>query len=241
MKFESKGYKYRGIELGQKVFYEGNESVIIGFCEDESIKRYIAIYNENCTNPKIQYSNYITTALYSYEDCKNWKWVSEDDIEIKNNIENVLEIKVTELNKQYSAVEITYQNMDVLERGNFSDNKIKVVSSVAPIYSKFSDTFYIKGNDKEKDNKPFIIENKYIKEIKARVRLINEKYGIPKRWRAERNCAYYFISDSMNIICSEEIYNSICDVRYTKGNYFKTEEDAMEKLEKIKNILVGDK
>lgn len=239
MKFEIEGYEYRGFHLGQKIMVKGKESIIIGFCESEITKKPFAVYNENSNiSPKIKFSNYVTTGLYEYEDCVNWEWIAIDEIDARN-VENVLEIKVIELNNQYSSIEITYQNMDILERGEFSDNKIKVVSSVAPIYSKFSNTFYIKGNDKDKDNKPFIIENKYIEDIKTRVRLINEKYGIPKKWRAERNCAYYFITDSMDIICGEETYNWISEGRYVKGNYFKTEAEANEKLEKIKKILLG--
>lgn len=239
MKFESKGYKYRGFELGQKVMHGGKECIIIGF--DEKCSRdFIALYTDSPSGMnRISESKYATSILERYENETDWKWVVPSRIQpVQPLKDDVLSIKTTQINNKYSAVEITHQNEDVLKRYEFSDKEIGVECSVYPDYSH--GTLYIKGSIDSKDNVPFIVENKYLKDIEEKVRLINEKYGIPKRWRAERNCAYYFISDNMNIICSEEIYNSICDVRYTKGNYFKTEEDAMEKLEKIKNILVGE-
>ena len=60
------------------------------------------------------------------------------------------------------------------------------------------------------------------------VNKINEKYGIPKRWRAEQNNCYYTIFGE-NI---EE--KSLADDKfYNLGNYFKTKEEA----EKVKEEL----
>ena len=65
------------------------------------------------------------------------------------------------------------------------------------------------------------------------VNKINEKYGIPKRWRAEKNKTYYLIN----------YYGHVCDVIeenierdnefFEQGNYFKTKEEA----EKVKEEL----
>lgn len=240
MKFEGKGYEYKGFYLGQKVMVKGNESIIIGFCESDITKKPFAVYKQSgYISPKIKFSNYITTGLYGYEDCVNWEWAGIDEIEVQD-IENVLEIKVIELNNQYSSIEVTYQNTDVLERGNFSDNKIKVSSSISPTYSTSSDTFYIRGNDEKKDNKPFMVENKYVETFKERVRLINEKYGIPKRWRAEYDKKYYYIDDLMRACTSTEINDYVDNRRYEFANYFKTKEECEQKIEKIKKIL-GDK
>ena len=62
---------------------------------------------------------------------------------------------------------------------------------------------------------------------------INKKYGIPKRWRAEKNKTYYLIN----------YYGHVCDVIeenierdnefFEQGNYFKTKEEA----EKVKEEL----
>lgn len=241
MRFKRKGYRYKGFELGQKVMHDEKECVIIGFDETSS-RDFIALYTGSPIGMhRISESKYATSILERYENETDWEWVVPSRIQpIQPLKDDVLSIKTTQINNKYSAVEITYQDENVLNRNEFYDKKIGVTCGSYPDYSYKTNTLYIKGRNDSKDDVPFIVENKYLKDIEEKVRLINEKYGIPKRWRAERNCAYYFISDSMNILCSEEIYNSICDVRYTKGNYFKTEEDAMEKLEKIKNILVGE-
>ncbi|MGL6185699.1 MAG: hypothetical protein ACRC1T_10005 [Clostridium chrysemydis] len=250
MRFESKGYEYKGLKLGQKVMFGNDECIIIGFDIENKTCKKVALYTGYYSSSMVKFceSKYATVGLCEYKDCTEWRWVNSSNIEIISEIQHieklkddVLSIKTTKLNNEYSAVEITYQNEDVLNRSEFYDKEIGVICTAYPDYSYKTNTLFIKGWKDSKDNQPFIIENQYVEVIEEKVKLINEKYGIPKRWRAERNCAYYYINDCMNIVCSEEIYDSTCDARYMKGNYFKTEEEAKEKLEEIKNILVGDK
>ena len=231
-----KRYTYNGFYLGQKVKFKNEERIIIAFGEDDT--EYVALKGGTMKEFPIKDFPCATYVAMGYENEYCWEWVRIDELDFHK--ENVLLIKTTRINEEYSAVEIIYQNEDVLKRCRFSDEEIGVESSVQPDYSAGTNILYIKGWNDSNDNVPFIVKNQYVEIIEEKVRLINEKYGKSRRWRAERNCAYYFINDSMNIICSEEIYNSICDVRYTKGNYFKTEEEAREKLEKIKKILKGD-
>lgn len=69
-----------------------------------------------------------------------------------------------------------------------------------------------------------------IKQIKEFVDYVNEKYGIPKRWRAEYKDKYFAVLNSGKI--SEIVdYEDVDDnIRYNLGNYFKTLEEA----EKVK-------
>ena len=78
-----------------------------------------------------------------------------------------------------------------------------------------------------------IYSKKVFEEIKKMIDLINEKYRIPKRWRAEYKDKYFAILNSGKIL---EIidYGDIDDnIRYNLGNYFKTKEEA----EKVKEEL----
>ncbi|MHB9305071.1 hypothetical protein ACW0S0_09365 [Fusobacterium polymorphum] len=72
-----------------------------------------------------------------------------------------------------------------------------------------------------------------IKEIKEFVDFVNEKYGIIKRWRAEKKGIYFYVADKGCISDTWEDFDSADNKRYKLGNYFKTEEEA----EKVKAEL----
>ena len=67
-----------------------------------------------------------------------------------------------------------------------------------------------------------------IKQIKEFVDYVNEKYGIPKRWRAEDFKNYYYINNASDICDSTEEKCDIDNERYELGNYFQTEEQAQK-------------
>ena len=75
-----------------------------------------------------------------------------------------------------------------------------------------------------------IYSKKVFEEIKKMIDLINEKYGIPKRWRAEEGEEYYFLDGKCEIWSTYENKKKIDDVFFEQGNYFKTKEEA----EKVK-------
>ena len=62
------------------------------------------------------------------------------------------------------------------------------------------------------------------------VKKINEKYGIPKRWRAEYKDKYFAILNSGKILEIIDYQDIDDNIRYNLGNYFKTKEEA----EKVK-------
>ena len=64
---------------------------------------------------------------------------------------------------------------------------------------------------------------------------VNE-YCNKQRWRAENNKIYYYINEIEEIYTAKEIFHPLDDSRYETGNYFKTEKEAEEVLEKLKKF-----
>ncbi|MDK4479953.1 hypothetical protein MWG07_00485 [Fusobacterium necrophorum] len=93
--------------------------------------------------------------------------------------EKVLEIEFIPIWDKW-AWRITKQNENVLERGVFKDDEIRVMSSSGPCLC-LDNFLYIKGMDSSHDDDCFVCTNKEKKIIKEKVKAINEKYGKPKR------------------------------------------------------------
>lgn len=80
----------------------------------------------------------------------------------------------------------------------------------------------------ESYDKPYLIENKLVPDLQFLIDVVNEKYGIPKRWRAEKEHYFYYITDNWNIDRTYDDY-SVCKTSlYDLGNYFKTKEEAQK-------------
>lgn len=60
------------------------------------------------------------------------------------------------------------------------------------------------------------------------VNKINEKYGIPKRWRAQAGNLFYYITSDGDIESDYEDFSDENTDIYNLGNYFKTEEEAQK-------------
>ena len=106
--------------------------------------------------------------------------------------EKVLEIETQEVFDKV-AVRIKHQNFEVLKRGGFYDEETEVESDWKPEYIKDNNKLYIQGKDESEDSRIFLVDKEDLKNILEKVNKINEKYGIPKRWRAEENDCYYTI------------------------------------------------
>lgn len=141
--------------------------------------------------------------------------------------EKVLEIETQEVFDKV-AIRIKYQNFEVLKRGKFKDEEIIVESACAPDYINLNNKLYIQGEVESGDNRVFLIDKEDLKNILEKVNKINEKYGIPKRWRAKENDCYY-------TIFGENIEKkSLADNKfYNLGNYFKTKEEAQKVKEEL--------
>lgn len=143
--------------------------------------------------------------------------------------EKVLEIEYQEIFDKV-AIRIKYQNFEILKRGEFYDKETGVESLWVPEYIKYDNKLYIQGKENDKDSKIFLIDKEDLKKILEIVNKINQKYGIPKRWRAKEGEEYYFLDGKCEIWNTNEIKKKIDDVFFEQGNYFKTKEEA----EKVK-------
>lgn len=55
-----------------------------------------------------------------------------------------------------------------------------------------------------------------------------------KRWRGSLNQKYYYISSDTNCCFTRDYHYPVDNIRYSIGNYFQTEKQAQETVEKIK-------
>ncbi len=89
----------------------------------------------------------------------------------------------------------------------------------------------IRGNVEEEDNRINICTDVEKREIEVKVRNINKKYCIKKRWRADKYDYYHFLS-SVFEICEATEMGFIEDIeRYRDGNYFRTKKEAEDYAE----------
>ena len=147
--------------------------------------------------------------------------------------ETVLEIEFQPVFDKW-AWKITKQNEEVLKRGTFEDKGIGVYSYNYPSYNYYNCTLDIRGNNKDKDNLINLCTEDEKREIEIKVRNINEKYGVLKRWRAGKGEVYYLMYLDFRVVKEEEDYAETDTARYNFGNYFKTKNEALEYAEYMK-------
>lgn len=164
--------------------------------------------------------------------------VNSEELSLNTLKENVLEIEFERLFDKW-GMRIIYQNFDVLERGIFIDSNIKISSNYNLWYNKFDNWLYILGKNIEKDDIIAIVTDEEKEIIENKVKLVNEKYGIEKRWRAKEGDIYFFILNGMFTVGKvRESGTYIDNTRYKLGNYFKTKELAEDKVKEIKELLL---
>ena len=73
-----------------------------------------------------------------------------------------------------------------------------------------------------------LITNEEKECIENFVNLVNQKYGIPKRWRAEKGEKYFLVSASGLIEFRIETDGPYDKLKYNLGNYFQTKEEAQK-------------
>jgi conserved domain protein len=86
----------------------------------------------------------------------------------------------------------------------------------------------------------FYVDENYLlsafekEKLEKLIKAINEKYGISKRWRANKYDHYHFLGNVFEIQESVEM-GFVEDIeRYQDGNYFRTKEEA----EKYRDYIV---
>ena len=143
--------------------------------------------------------------------------------------EKVLEIEYQEV---FDSVvfRIKYQNDEILKRGKFEDWDIRVISNdnESVGYHNIHDFLNIRNNYKRADTRNFLVTKTEFKSIKERVEKLNEKYGIPKRWRAEELEEYYYIGSNGIVWSVGEEFSDEDNDHYNLGNYFQTKEEAQK-------------
>lgn len=137
----------------------------------------------------------------------------------------ILEIEFQPVFEKW-AWKITKQNEEILERNNFKDEELNVASSHSPC---FEESFlFVKGVSRSYDGIINICTSEEKTLIEEKVRAINEKYGIKKRWRAKYGYCYYYINDIFEVCSYAETFSRIDNAKYETLNYFKTGEEALE-------------
>lgn len=196
----------------------------------ESVFEFIKKELENITK---KYGNILEYEII--EDNKNMK---SEELDTNIIIKDVLKVEFERIFDKW-GMKIVYQDFDILKRGEFNDSDIKVSSKYEIEYYKTNNLLYILGKDTDEDSKIIFVNNKEKEIIENKVKLINEKYGIKKRWRAKEGDIYFFILNGMFIIGKvREDGTYIHNTRYKLGNYFKTKELAEEKVKEIKELLL---
>lgn len=86
----------------------------------------------------------------------------------------------------------------------------------------------------------FYVDENYLlsafekEKLEKLIKSINEKYGIPKRWRAGNEESYYLIHTDFSVERDKEYYTVTDNKRYEFGNYLKSREEALEYAEYMK-------
>ena len=137
--------------------------------------------------------------------------------------EKVLEFEIIKTNN-FGIIGMLKQNTRILKRNTDTEYSR---SYNFPSWDFINKKLYTYGDEKY-DNLIFTVRREDIDLFLDKINCINEKYGIPKRWRAEENNSYYTIFGE-NI----EKKSFADDNFYNLGNYFKTKEEA----EKVKEEL----
>lgn len=68
-----------------------------------------------------------------------------------------------------------------------------------------------------------------------------KKYLEDIRWRAEKDCTYYYVDERGNVLGCNDTRGCASDSRYLCGNYFKTREAARPYADQIKEIFKNSK
>ena len=158
--------------------------------------------------------------------------------------EKVLDIEVVKINDVWSVWHIKKINRKILKNGvkdkfytndnwyhfEITEGETEFYYSVKDINSQEEPTLNINYKD---DEIPNLIENNEVNDLILVILEINEKYGIHKRWRAEKGKKYYFLNTECEIRNIWEDKTKENETRYNLGNYFKNEEEAQKVKEEL--------
>lgn len=201
------------------------------FANSNVKNRKNCFYNKYVLREDFGNNNYVDELFI--KSCKLFlKTFFNDELNIEK--EDVITIESQEVFDSV-AFRIVYQNEEVLKRGEFKDYKINVFSGGRIGY--YDNFLYIRGSKKDSDSEAFVVSKEVFKDIENKVRLINDKYGIPKRWRAEKGEMYFYVNYELEVNIIVDDYYSGDNSLYKTGNYFKTREEAELVAIKFREVL----
>lgn len=137
--------------------------------------------------------------------------------------ENVLWFEIIKTN-DFGIIGMLKQNTEILKRNTDTEYSR---SYKFPSWDFINKKLYTYGDEKY-DNLIFTVPKEDIALFLNKINCINEKYGIPKRWRGENGEAYYFLNTKGEISTTIEEGISTDTHFFEQGNYFKTREDAQK-------------
>ena len=140
--------------------------------------------------------------------------------------EKVLKFKIMEANN-FGITGVLIQNTEILKRN--MDTKYSR-SYNFPSWDFINKKLYTYGDEKY-DNLIFTVPKEDIDLFLDKINCINEKYGIPKRWRGKRSDKYFTIFGDSEISETTDNYFPEDQKRYELGNYFQTEEEAKKVID----------
>ena len=142
--------------------------------------------------------------------------------------EKVLEIESQEVFDKI-AVRIKYLNDDFFGDGLLKEDVEKYKCSFIESPTDLEECIiWLYDDIYLSDNNIYCYCEETINKIKEFVDYVNEKYGIPKKWRAEEGENYYSIAGVDVIKIDSENLVELDNRRYELGNYFQTEEEAQK-------------
>jgi len=172
--------------------------------------------------------------------------------------EKVLEIETTKINEMYSLAKVTKINGKVIEEkkkyyfGYANSSSLETNSELhkEPNFRTYiSDTISCFDLHLNSENDCFTIKNILVESLETFLQEFNEKYGIPKRWRAAPHERFFCIYANGEVSTTQDDYGSYKESFYELGNYFKTEEEAQKVIdskewqefwEKVRNGEIGN-
>lgn len=158
--------------------------------------------------------------------------------------ENVLEFEIIKIN-DFGIIGMLKQNTEILKRNMDTEYSR---SYNFPSWDFINKKLYTYG-DKKYDNLIFTVPKEDIALFLEKIDCINEKYGIPKRFKPEKYEQYHFITSDGYTISKLNFMHTEDKCRYNLGNCFKTEEEAQKVIdskewkefwEKVRNGEIGN-
>lgn len=147
--------------------------------------------------------------------------------------ENVLEIEFQPVFDKWAWI-VVKQNEEILIRNEFIDKELNVESFRSPEFFPLKNKLFIRGCAKSWDDNISICSQEEKTLIEEKVKAINEKYGIKKRWRGKYNEIYCYIDEFFEIKTAYERETEKDNERYKVGNYFEIGKEAQEYAEYMK-------